>query len=63
MWCKESLQLDISKFASLQQSIHATSYLDINVSLVYQWVQVVVVKDLGRQDCHWDTHVCIVLHL
>jgi len=61
MRCEKCLQLDIGKFAGLGQPIHAMLYLNINVSLVYQQVQVVVVNDLNGKDCHQDVHVCIVL--
>jgi len=61
MGCKKGLQLDVGKFASLGQLMHAASYFDIDMSLVYQWTKVVVVNDLRGKDVHRDVHASVVL--
>jgi len=61
MGFKESLQLDIGKFAGLGQSIHALSYFNIDMPLVDQGMEIVVFNDVRWQDGHQDAHVHIVL--
>ncbi len=43
--------------ACLWESVHASSDFDINVSIVDEWVQIIMQRDVRGQDGHWDAHV------
>jgi len=53
--------LDIGKFASLGQAIHAPSDFHTYMAFVDDGVQIVVVHDFGWQDSDGDAHVGIIL--
>ncbi len=50
----------IGKPACLRESIHALSDFDINVSIVDEWVKIVMKHDVRGQGSHWYVHVGIV---
>jgi len=47
----------------LREPVHAPSDFYIDVAIVDKGMQLVVVCDVRREDCHWDAHVSIVSRL
>jgi len=46
--------------AHLREPIHALSDFHIDMAIVDKGMQLVVVHDVRREDCHWDAHVSVV---
>ncbi len=53
----------IGKPACLRESLHAMSDFDVNVSIVDEWLKIVMKHDVRGQDGHWYAHVGIVCRL